>query len=460
MSTLTFRPFPTRTGDRAPRPDADPSRATVRAKSGPDSSASRSRPSARARSGAKTLRRVAATDYHLVWISAGLLLVIGICMLLSVSMAKGVQAGGGAAGQSAYRNLAYQSVVAVLGLVLVFVVMRLDYRRLCKLSGVLMIITVLSLLAVHIPGVGQEVNGARSYISLGFLSFQPSEFAKLAVVLGGAHLLANRRVKDGSMRSFLLPFGLWGLVLFGLLAWENDFGTGAIILGLVAGMLWLAGMKTRHWLLMTGGGLLAGGSLMLLLAGGRVYARVMAMLDPSADPANTGYQLRQSLLALGRGGWFGVGPGRSVQKFDYLPEAHNDMIFAVLGEEFGFMGAAAVIGLFIAFAVACWRLARRCSDKTGKYLIAGCGMTVLLQAGVNIGGVTGAIPLTGVPLPFVSYGCNSLLVMLLAVGLILSVARRATASTVPSPAKRNDDVSGVDSRRRDGRPRSARTGAR
>jgi cell division protein FtsW len=242
--------------------------------------------------------------------------------------------------------------------------------------------------------------------------------------------------------------------------WENDFGTALIIMGLVVGMLWLAGMKAREWAILTGGGALLGGGVMLLVARGKMLARFQAMVNPWADPDKTGYQLRQSLLALGRGGWFGVGPGRSVQKFAYLPEAHNDMIFAILGEEFGFMGASVIIALFVTMAVASWRLARRCSDPMGKYLIAGCGMIITLQAAINIGGVTGAIPLTGVPLPFVSYGCNSLIVMLVAVGLILAVARRASALAVPSPAKGSENVTRAHSRRRDGRARGARVGAR
>jgi cell division protein FtsW len=149
-----------------------------------------------------------------------------------------------------------------------------------------------------------------------------------------------------------------------------------------------------------------------------------------------------------------------VQKFNYLPEAHNDMVAAILGEEFGFVGVAFILALFAVFGVACWRLARSCSDKRGKYLIAGAGMIVVLQAAVNIGGVFGAIPLTGVPLPFVSHGLNSLLVMLAAVGIILGVARRASAVAAPSPAKGSENVSRVDSRRRDGGARSPRAGAR
>ncbi len=454
MSTLTFRPFPAGSGTRTRG-----QRGEVREDDAPKKRRSGS-PGARGGSTTKSLQLAAPGSYRAIWLVAVLLVVLGICMVLSVSMAQTAQPEGEAGTLGNYRNLLLQSGVGVVGLALLFGVGRLDYRRLRKMANALMALTVVALFLVHVPGIGSARNGATSYISLGAVSLQPSEFAKLAVVLVGAHILSSKRVKDGKARSYLLPFGAWGLILFGLLVWENDFGAAVIVIGLVLGMMWLAGMKSKDWLLLTGGGVLAGGGAMLLLQGGKVYARFMTVLDPGADPTVTGYQLRQSLLALGRGGWMGVGPGRSVQKFNYLPEAHNDMIFAIVGEELGFLGASVVIGLFVVFAVASWTLARRCSDAMGKYLIAGCGMIVTLQAAVNIGGVIGAIPLTGVPLPFVSYGCNSLAVMLAAVGLIMAVAKRASSTSSPSSAKRSKDVARTDSRRGDGRARGARSGAR
>jgi cell division protein FtsW len=400
-----------------------------------------------------TLKQAAPLSYHLVWITALLLLTVGMCMVLSVSTADVVR------GEDMFSYVRRQGIAALIGLALMFGVSHLDYRKLRSLSKWFLGFVALSLLAVHIPGVGHRVNGAWSYIALGPLSYQPSEFAKLAVVLAGAHFLSTARVRHGGFRSYMLPFGIAGFSLCGLVVWENDFGTATIITGLLLGMLWLAGMKSKQWLLLTGGGALFGAGLMFAIAGGKVIARITAVLNPGADPDGTGYQVRQSLLALGRGGWFGVGPGRSVQKFDYLPEAHNDMIYAIFGEEFGFVGAGLLIILFVVFAVACWRLAKQCADPMGKYVVAGCGMIVTLQAGINIGGVIGAIPLTGVPLPFVSYGCNSLIVMLTAVGLILAVARRASARTAPSPATRYRDVEHIDSGRWDGRARGARSSA-
>ena len=453
MSTLTFRPFPARSGTQV-RGQRDTAREETPAKKSRSGS-----PGARGRSSTKSLQMAAPGSYRAIWLVAVLLVVLGICMVLSVSMAqtpsrKAKRGPSATTGTFSSRVGSGSSCLALL-----LGVRRFDYRKLRKVANALMALTVVGLLLVHIPGVGSVRNGAMSYISLGPVSLQPSEFAKLAVIVVGAHILSSKRVKDGKIRSYLLPFGAWGLVLFGLLVWENDFGAAVIVIGLVMGMLWLAGMKTKDWLLLTGGGILAGGGAMLILQGGKVYARFMAVLDPGGDPTDGGYQLRQSLLALGRGGWMGVGPGRSVQKFNYLPEAHNDMIFAIVGEELGFLGASLVIGLFIVFAVASWSLARRCSDAMGKYLIAGCGMIVTLQAAVNIGGVIGVIPLTGVPLPFVSYGCNSLAVMLAAVGLIMAVAKRATPATSPSSANRSKDVARTDSRRGDGRARSARSSA-
>jgi cell division protein FtsW len=317
---------------------------------------------------------------------------------------------------------------------------------------------VLSLLVVHVPGVARVEGGARSYISVGPLTYQPSEFAKLAVVLLGAHILSSRRVADGKFWSYMVPFGGCAVLMCMLVVWERDLGTAIIMAGLMLGMLWMGGLKAKHFLLIGGVGL--GAVAALVLSSAERLSRILAIFNPSSDPDGSSYQLNQSLVALGRGGWFGVGPGQSVQKYQYLPKARSDMIFAILGEEFGLVGAALVILLFVAFAIVCWRLARRCHEPLGRLLIAGCGMLVTLEAVVNIGGVIGALPLTGVPLPFISYGRNSLLVMLAAVGLILAVSRRAQDRAVPSQEERYENVTRIDRRRWDGRARGARAGAR
>jgi cell division protein FtsW len=396
------------------------------------------------------LRDAAPVCFHLVWIAPLILLTAGICTVLSVSVAQTVTGG------DKFLYVRPQGIAAAVGLILMLALSRVNYQKLRLPSLIVMGLTMMSLIVIHIPGMSQSEGGASSWISLGPVTLQPSEFAKLAVVLAGAHLLSSPRVKSGTFLSYMVPFGVAGLVMCALVMAENDLGTSIIIVGLLLGMLWLAGMKSGQWLAMTGVGV--GTALAIVLTNPERVSRITAMFNPSADAQHSSYQLWQSLVALGRGGWFGVGPGGSVQKFDYLPEAHNDMIYAIFGEEFGFMGAGLIIVLFAVFAFACWRLARRCADPMGKYLIAGCGMLVTLQAAINIGGVIGALPLTGVPLPFVSYGRNSLVVMLLAVGLILAVARRAPARMVPSPVERYENVARIDRRRWHGRTRSARSG--
>jgi cell division protein FtsW len=399
-----------------------------------------------------TVKDASPASYHLVWITAVLLLVTGICMVLSVSVAEAINGG------DKFVYVRPQVIAAVAGLVLLGLLTRVDYTKLRAPSVVFLAVMALILILVLLPQFSYTEGGSSSWFRLGPVRFQPSEFAKLAVVLAGAHLLSVRRVRKGDFASYVWPFGAVAVGMCGLVVLEGDLGTAIITAGLLMGMLWLAGMRRRHWAGLTVAGIAAAAALVFY--SGERWGRILSFLDPSADPLGESYQLWQSLVALGRGGWFGVGPGQSVQKFQYLPEAHTDMIYSILGEEFGLVGTGLVLVLFGLFALSCWQLARRCSDPMGKYLIAGCGMLVTLQAVVNIGGVIGAMPLTGVPLPFMSYGRSSLLVMLMAVGLILAVARRAPARSAPSPAVRYKNVTDIDRGRRDGGARGARFGAR
>jgi cell division protein FtsW len=399
-----------------------------------------------------TLRADSPLAYHLVWITCLLLLVIGLCMVLSVSVAQTVQ------GKPKYGLLGPQAVAAGVGLALMLILSRIDYLRLRRVSvGFLVFVGVL-LLLVHVPGLGRSEGGASSWLKLGPFSVQPSELAKLALVLVGAHLLSMPRVREATFKRFMMPFGAVGLGMCALVTAEGDLGTALITAGLLVGMLWVAGMQGKQVALITVvGAAVAGG---LICSSAERMSRIFAFLHPSTDAGNTGYQLTQSLVALGRGGWFGVGPGESIQKFQYLPKAHTDMIFSILGEEWGLVGSLAVLALFVVFAVACWKLARRCAEPLGKYLIAGCGMLVTLQAIVNIGGVIGAMPLTGVPLPFISFGRSSLVAMLMAVGLILAAARRAPVRPRQAVVRYGSNVTSIDSRRWNGGARGARPSAR
>ncbi len=386
-----------------------------------------------------------------LWLPPALLVVFGLCMMLSISFSL-------TNGSGRYGLLRDQAIAVGLGLVLLVVTTRLNPQRWRKLSLAVFFVVFLSLLAVHIPGVGLAKNGARSWIGLGGLTYQPSEFAKLAVILLGAHVLTSPRVAKARFSSYMWPFGVLGLGVSGLVLLEGDLGTAVIIGGLVLGLLWLGGMRLSHWLLVAGAGLAS--FIVAVVTSEERMSRVFGFLHPFADPYGSTFQLVQSLVALGRGGLLGVGPGQSVQKFQYLPQAHTDMIYAIIGEEFGLVGTALVVILFGVFAVGCWRLARSGKEPMGRLVVAGCGMLVVFQAIINIGGVIGALPLTGVPLPFVSYGGNSLVVMMVAVGLVFSVARTTPRGAVPSRLPRYENVTSLDRWRRYSGARGARAGSR
>ena len=387
----------------------------------------------------------------LVWLPAVSLILFGLCMMLSLSPSI-------EAAEGRYGLLKDQAVALGVGLILLVIAWRLDYRRLRKLSLVAFGVILLSLLLVHIPGVAMSKGGSRSWIGVGSLSYQPSEFAKIAVILFGAHILSSPRVADRRFWSYMWPFGVLGLLACASVLLEGDLGTAVIIAGLLLGLLWMGGMRFLHWLLVAGGGL-AVVAVATLVSEERT-SRVLSFLNPFADPYDSGFQLVQSLVALGRGGLFGVGAGQSVQKFQYLPQAHTDMVYAIIGEEFGLLGAGLVIVFFALFCVGCWHLACRAADPMGRLLISGCGLLVAFQAVINIGGVIGALPLTGVPLPFVSYGGNSLVVMLACVGLVLGVARQMSRTPAPGQLVGYQNVTRLDSWRRYGGARSARAGSR
>ena len=358
--------------------------------------------------------------------------------MLSVSLATTIAR----PGADSLLYLKQQGMTAALGIVLLLIISRLDYRTWGRISLVALGAIILSLLLIHLPGLGRSAHGSARWIPLGPYDFQPSEFAKLAVVVVGAYALSSKRARSGDFKGLMLPFGVLGLGVSGLVLVAPDLGTALILAGLVLALLFLAGMKASSWAALTGGA----GTLALILTVTQSYrmSRLMAFLHPFADPQGKGFQIVQSLLALGSGGLVGKGPGASVGQFGYLPNAHTDMILAILGEEFGLLGVGCVGLLFILFVLSISGLARRCADPLGTYLIAGCGLLVTLQAAINIGGVTAALPLTGVPLPFISFGSNDLLVMLAAVGIILSVARRAPATLRMPPAKDVDNVRFID----------------
>jgi cell division protein FtsW len=378
------------------------------------------------------MRRRASThlEYHLLVLVTLALVAFGLVMVYSASSARALLG----SDDPAY-YLKRQALYAVAGLVALVLLSRTDYRRLRHAAGPLLLASFVLLVAVL--AVGTAVNGARRWIPLGTLTFQPSELAKLALALWIAGLLA-RRPAPQTLADLVRPIGLVVGAACALILVEPDLGSALAIVIMVAAILLVAGTPVRT--LATGSGI--AGMLVLAAIWFEPYrrARIFSFIDPWHDPQGAGFQSVQAMIALGSGGIFGVGLGESVQKIYYLPEASTDMIFAIVGEELGLLGVLAVIGAFAVFAYAGLNIALRCHDPFGKRVAAGLTALVCGQAAVNVSAVMGLAPLTGVPLPFVSYGGSSLVVGLASVGILLNIAVNhgvAAVSEVPDRRRRN-----------------------
>ena len=332
-----------------------------------------------------------------------------------------------------------QAIYALAGIGLLVVAARTDYRRLRALAPALIVSALL--LCVVVLGIGQRVNGARRWLGFGPAAFQPSELAKLALVVWCAAYL-SRRPPPRSLKEIARPIGtLVGLFCILILV-EPDLGTVLTIVTMIGAMLLVAGTPLPT--LATVYGLVFGAAALAAWVSPYRRARLFVFLDPWKDASNAGLQNVQALISIGTGGVFGRGLGEGIHKIHYLPEAHTDMIFAVIGEELGLVGAALLMAGYCAFAYAGLRVALTCKDPFGKRLAAGITALICGQAVINLAAVLGLAPLTGIPLPFVSYGGSSLVIALLSVGILLNIARgHGAAQTVAMP----------DRRRRDGRAR-------
>ena len=359
------------------------------------------------------------------------LVAFGLVMVYSATSASAALA----SGDSSY-YLRKQGLYALVGLALLLVLRRSSYHSLRLLSPALVLTSIVLLLAVLM--VGQTVNGARRWLQVGPAVFQPSELAKLALLVFVAAYL-TRRPAPRTLGELVKPLGLVTGVICALILAEPDLGTAITIVVMIGGILVVSGVPAR--LLATAGGLCV--ALVLAAAWFEPYrrARLLSFLNPWDDAQGAGYQPVQAMIALGSGGIFGEGLGQSVLKANYLPEAHTDMIFAIIGEELGLVGATALIAAYAAFAYAGFRVALACRDPFGKRLAAGITTLVCGQALINLAAVMGAAPLTGITLPFVSYGGSSLVVVLAAVGILLNIAgddgRATSRSQVPDRNRRN-----------------------
>lgn len=351
------------------------------------------------------------------------LLGLGLIMVASASMSTAERAHG-----APFHYFGKQVAFVCIGLLAAWAALRLPLRAWQRASVGLLLLALVLLALVLVPGIGREANGSMRWLRLGVINLQASEPAKLLLVVYLAGYLVRRReaIRRG-LGGAIRPLAMV-LVMAGLLLMEPDYGAAVVVFATALGMLFLGGVPFS--------GFLCGLAFASLFLGGVVAAspyrleRLTAFLDPWADPFGSGFQLTQALIAIGRGEWLGVGLGGSVQKLFYLPEAHTDFIFAVLAEELGFVGMAAVIGLFAfivwrAFAIA--RRAELAGQPFGAHLAYGIGLLIALQAFINVGVNMGVLPTKGLTLPLVSYGGSSLVVTCLALGLLLRADREARA---------------------------------
>lgn len=341
---------------------------------------------------------------------------VGLIMVLSASSVSAYAEYG-----SSFLFFRRQAIYAVVGMAALVVISRIDYRAWQRLSVPLTALSVVLLALVLHPAAGTVAGGSARWITVGPVTIQPSELAKLALVTFGAAVLARKWNRLDQLAHLALPLLPVLAVVCALIIVQPDLGTTVIVAGIVFLLMFVAGVRLRYLL---GAGLLTCLLGMgLILSEGYRRARFLSFLHPWGDPQNSGYQVIQSLLALGSGGWFGVGLGASRQKWLYVPNAHTDFIFSILGEELGLAGALLVLLLFGALLYAGIRVAVSARDVFGRLLAAGIVGWLGLQALVNLGAVTGLLPVTGVPLPLVSFGGSSLVVTLAAVGILLSIAR-------------------------------------
>ncbi|NLJ61395.1 MAG: stage V sporulation protein E [Firmicutes bacterium] len=347
------------------------------------------------------------------------LLSIGVVMVFSASSVSARSIF-----NDTYYFLKRQLAWAGLGILAMTITMQIDYTVWKKLAWPALIITILLLVAVLVPGLGVAIRGSRRWIDIGPIPFQPSEIAKISIVLFMASFLSDRigRMHQFS-RGLLAPLIILAIV-FGLIVLEPDFGTAGTIVAVSLIMLFAAGASIIHLLSLAALGI--PGLCAMAIAAPYRARRFLAFLDPWEDPLGSGFHIIQSLLALGSGGLFGVGLGRSRQKFLYLPMQHTDFIFAIIGEELGFVGAALVLILYFLFAWRGLRISIATPDAFGKLLAVGITTMIVFQAVVNIGVVSGALPITGITLPLISSGGSSLVTTLAAIGVLLNISKHST----------------------------------
>jgi cell division protein FtsW len=355
-----------------------------------------------------------------MWLAGAaiVLLSIGVVMVYSASAIVAADRF-----RDPYFFLKKQVFWAALGCLALWAALRTDYRRLERWTLPLLIVAGVLLILVLVPPLGQSINGTRRWIRVGPVSFQPAELAKLALVIFLAAFLARRHeVRHDFWRGFVPPLAVAGGFAV-LVVLQPDLGNCVTLIALTFALLYLAGSRMSHLSLVLAAALPL--AVIAILAAPYRLRRITAFVDPWQDPRGSGFQIIQSWLALGSGGLFGRGIGESRQKLFYLPEAHTDFIFAIIGEELGFLGASLVIAVFVVLIWRGLRIGLRAPDAFGAYLALGITVLIATQTFVNLGVVSGLLPTKGLPLPFISFGGSALVVTMTSTGVLLNISQHA-----------------------------------
>ncbi|BBX02126.1 putative lipid II flippase FtsW [Mycolicibacterium moriokaense] len=373
------------------------------------------------------------TSFHLIIAVATLLVILGLTMVLSASGVYSYDTDG-----SPWMVFARQLLWTVVGLFAFYVAMRMPIQLMRNLAFTGFAVTIILLILVLIPGIGKVANGSRGWFVIHGFSMQPSELAKIAFLIWGAHLLAARRMERASLREMLIPLVPAAVVALALIVAQPDLGQTVSLGIILLGLLWYAGLPLRVFVSSLLAVLVSAAAL--AMAEGYRSDRVMSWLNPGADTQGAGYQARQARFALANGGFFGDGLGQGTAKWNYLPNAHNDFIFAIIGEELGFVGAAGLLCLFGLFAYTGMRIARRSADPFLRLLTATATLWVMGQVFINVGYVVGLLPVTGLQLPLISAGGTSTATTLLMIGIMANAARHEPEAVAALRAGRDDKV--------------------
>ncbi len=321
----------------------------------------------------------------------------------------------------AFKYLKNQSIFLIIGIILMIIISKIPYTYYLDKANILLLVCFFLLILVLIPGIGSVRNGSRSWFGIGGFGIQPSEFMKLSLIIFTSKYLAKNEKNMYNIKKGVLPILLVTLLVFALIMLEPDFGTGVIIVMSVVGLLFVSGVDIKFFLIAFIFGAI--GAVILIVAAPYRFKRILSFINPWSDPLGTGFQAIQSLFAIGPGGLLGLGLGNSIQKHFYLPEPQTDFIFAIISEELGFLGIIIVSALFLTIIYRGIKISLNSKDHFSKYLAFGIIFQLSFQTLLNLMVVVSLIPITGVTLPFLSYGGSSLLITLCEMGILLNISR-------------------------------------